>query len=122
MTQNEENIIELIKSKRTGENAIYENYIYNLDKESGLKRNWRCVKRDCTGRLHSEGLIVKYVKPHNHSSSHESILKLKFNSKIKNVTQNSSASSTMILNDVLNSTTSSTIPQAFNKKKCYTSN
>ncbi|KAG0420793.1 hypothetical protein EQH57_0001 [Dictyocoela roeselum] len=80
------NSIKIIKSqKNKKKKLIHSNYIYNLDKKYNNFICWRCIRRDCRGRIRTnlESTIILSNNLHWHEEEHKRLLKIKLNENLK---------------------------------------
>ncbi|KAG0431886.1 hypothetical protein DMUE_5537 [Dictyocoela muelleri] len=79
------NQINLITTQKGKKKIIYNNYIYNFDKICKSFISWRCVRRCCTGRIHTD-LLSKTViksKEHWHEIEDNRLVQIELNMKLK---------------------------------------
>ncbi|KAG0437764.1 hypothetical protein DMUE_3498 [Dictyocoela muelleri] len=77
--------IKIEKSQKRKGKIIYKDYIYNLDRVSKSYINWRCVRRDCLRRIHSDfnkNIVIKEVI-HWHEKENPRITKIMINKSLK---------------------------------------
>lgn len=111
--------IKTYSSNRGGEKASYGGYLYNKDKSKGANTYWRCVNRQCKGRLTTIGLLVVKEVAHCHEVNEEIVRMASFHSKIKQTSNSSPATSAAVMSDVLRSASTYELPSLFKKKSVY---
>ncbi|KAG0441701.1 hypothetical protein DMUE_0850 [Dictyocoela muelleri] len=76
---------EILKSQKGKRKLIYKGYIYNEQKKLANYVYWRCVRRECGGRIHTDIKVSAILKTelHWHEVKKDKIVKLKANNSLK---------------------------------------
>lgn len=66
---------------------IHDNHVYNFFAKCKQYISWRCYKKDCSGRIHSNFMITEIININNHFHEPNKIklLKMEFKNKMKNI-------------------------------------
>ncbi|KAG0437477.1 hypothetical protein DMUE_3665, partial [Dictyocoela muelleri] len=64
---------------------IHKNYIYNFDKKYNNFISWRCIRRNCSGRIRTnlESTIILSNDIHWYEEEHKRLIKIKVNENSK---------------------------------------
>ncbi|KAG0440801.1 hypothetical protein DMUE_1485 [Dictyocoela muelleri] len=78
------------KNSQKGRKKNFNDYIYNFDKKCKKFNSWRCVRRDCTGRLHTniQSNEVMNNPVHWHEKEYARILLNDINESLKSAAIN----------------------------------
>ncbi|KAG0431756.1 hypothetical protein DMUE_5548 [Dictyocoela muelleri] len=76
--------LQFFSSKIGGEIIVYNSYIYNKTKKYELHITWRCVRRDCAGRIKTciNKKDILFFNEHYHDVETDRIVRLKINSSL----------------------------------------
>lgn len=77
--------LKICKSKRNGKLLIYQHYVYNLSTKGTQYISWRCKRRGCTGRIHTNEEITVVIKLvcHDHCADIEEENQILLNDELK---------------------------------------
>ncbi|KAG0437874.1 hypothetical protein DMUE_3432 [Dictyocoela muelleri] len=77
--------MKIVKSQKGKDKIIHNDYIYNFDYKNLKYVTWRCVRRDCAGRLKTNLNMNEILKIENHWHEQEvtRITKMNLNDKLK---------------------------------------
>ncbi|KAG0436874.1 hypothetical protein DMUE_3999, partial [Dictyocoela muelleri] len=64
--------IKKIKNQKGGRKLIYKNFIYNYSYTSKNFISWRCHRRGCSGRIHTDHNLEKKLSENTHWHEEES--------------------------------------------------
>ncbi|KAG0442705.1 hypothetical protein DMUE_0071 [Dictyocoela muelleri] len=78
----------LNSNKGVNEKMIHNNYIYNFNLKKENMISWRCIRRDCSGRVTTNLNMDIILKENNHYHEHETkrLTRMKINQSIKDFT------------------------------------
>ncbi|KAG0435958.1 hypothetical protein DMUE_4459 [Dictyocoela muelleri] len=77
--------MKIIKSQKGKNQLIFSGFIYNQRKITENYIYWRCERRNCRGRLHTDisNQSILYQASHWHEKENKKIVRLKVNNIIK---------------------------------------
>ncbi|KAG0440545.1 hypothetical protein DMUE_1666 [Dictyocoela muelleri] len=89
--------LQFFTSKRGGEIIVHNNYIYNKTIKNELNITWRCVRRDCAGKIKTciNKKDILFFNEHYHDVETDRLVRLKINTSLN---QNSSMTFDEIIN------------------------
>ena len=74
----------LIKSSRSRDKLSYCGYIYNFQRATKAKQQWRCHVKNCKGRIHTTATtVIKLIGQHGHGEEIGKEEVLEFRSRVK---------------------------------------
>ncbi|KAG0441854.1 hypothetical protein DMUE_0745 [Dictyocoela muelleri] len=78
-------IIEIIKSQKGKNKIIHNGFVYNMMKKYENHICWRCIRRNCSGKINTNLEIQDLLSstPHWHSDDNERITKIRVNRQLK---------------------------------------
>ncbi|KAG0438472.1 hypothetical protein DMUE_3067 [Dictyocoela muelleri] len=79
------NFLEIIKSQKGKNKIIHDGFVYNMMKKYNNHICWRCIRRNCSGKINTD-LEIQHIlssQTHWHPNDKERITKIKVNSQLK---------------------------------------
>ncbi|KAG0440613.1 hypothetical protein DMUE_1608 [Dictyocoela muelleri] len=95
---------QIMKSqKNKKEKIIYKGYIHNFDKKTGDSISFRCIRRDCLGRIRTNNDMseILFFNSHYHEEEKTRLVRLKNNIILKNEAKNTNNDFQATLNKIL---------------------
>lgn len=83
--------LNIIKSKRGKDMLVYNDFIYNIERNTRKGTSWRCRNRDCTGRAYTnlERTTVISILEHDHDANLKELNQIKLNTMLKTLSKES---------------------------------
>ncbi|KAG0434759.1 hypothetical protein DMUE_5041 [Dictyocoela muelleri] len=76
--------MKIIRSRKGNKKIVFKNYICNIDRECSKFISWRCVRRDCQGRLRTSKNLENIISKNDHWHEEETarITRIDMNQKL----------------------------------------
>jgi len=75
--------VEYVTSSRGTRQVLHEGYLHNKNSTTQTSVHWKCVVRECKGRVTTAGDYVKNTTPHSHPPEDSSSIRFKSNIRKK---------------------------------------